>query len=55
MLDPDFHKWTTAVGDRVIKSAISVWETLATEWCRSCLEDGERDRIVNEILKVLDQ
>jgi len=49
ILTPDHHKWTTQVGDRVVKSAGSVWETLTSEWCRSCLQVAERDSLVAAI------
>ena len=37
MLDPEHHKWPILVGDRVRKSARSVWELLCSEWCKKCL------------------
>lgn len=49
LLNPDFHRWPSLVGDRILKSATSVWETMATEWCRVCLADAERDIVVNAI------
>ncbi len=53
MLSPDFHRWPSLVGDRILKSATSVWETMATEWCRKCLTDDARDAVVNAITAVL--
>ena len=53
MLNGDHHRWTTLIGDKIIKSSHSVWETLATEWCRSCLEDDERRFIIAEFEKRL--
>jgi len=38
MLEPDHHNWNAKVGDRVLKSSTSVWEILANEWCKSCLD-----------------
>ncbi|MBZ4422436.1 AAA family ATPase [Myxococcus sp. RHSTA-1-4] len=49
MLEPDHHKWTGMVGDRILKSKSAVWDVLATEWVRSCLSQGERERIVSAI------
>ncbi len=49
MLDPDHHKWTKLVGDRVVKSSTSVWEVLANEWCRTCLTDEDRNRIASAL------
>ena len=54
ILDADHHKWPSLVGDRVIKSATSVWEIMATEWCRACLEDQERERITSTVRGLLD-
>lgn len=53
MLAPDHHTWNASVGDRVVKSRHSVWETVASEWARSCLTTGERDSIVNPIKEML--
>lgn len=38
MLEPDHHKWNAKVGDQILKSSVSVWEVLANEWCKSCLD-----------------
>jgi len=54
MLDGDHHKWPSLVGDRVIKSATSVWEIMATEWCRECLDDQERERITSKVREILE-
>ena len=53
LLNPHFHEWPSLVGDRILKSATSVWETMATEWCRVCLEATDRDLIVEGILEIL--
>ena len=53
ILNPDFHRWPALVGDRILKSGTSVWETVATEWCRNCLLDGDRDALVNAVKNVL--
>jgi predicted ATPase len=53
LLSPDFHRWPTLVGDRILKSSTSVWETMATEWCRLCLTDDARDVIVEAIQAAL--
>ena len=53
MLEPDHHKWNEMVGDRVIKSSISVWEILSSQWCKSCLNTADRDAIFNRIDAVL--
>ncbi|WP_420484342.1 ATP-dependent nuclease [Burkholderia cepacia] len=53
LLNPDFHRWPTLVGDRILKSGTSVWETMVTEWCRICLTDDVRDGIVDAIQQTL--
>jgi len=53
LLNPHFHQWPSLVGDRILKSATSVWETMATEWCRVCLTDVDRDVIVEAIQATL--
>lgn len=53
LLTPEFHRWPNFVGDRVVKSSASVWETMATEWCRLCLSQADRDRIVDSISAIL--
>ncbi len=55
MLTPDHHQWPKLVGDRVIKSAQSVWEVLTTEWCRSCMTDSEKAQIFDSIQSLLSQ
>lgn len=53
LLNADFHRWPSLVGDRILKSATSVWETMATEWCRECLTEAERDVVVGAIQAAL--
>jgi predicted ATPase len=53
MLEPDHHKWTSMVGDRVIKSATSVWEILVNQWCKSCLRQDVQEAISREIREAL--
>jgi hypothetical protein len=54
MRNPDCHEWNTTVGDKIRKSGRSVWETLTTEWARSCLDDEERNRIVESVKRKLE-
>jgi hypothetical protein len=54
MLDPDHHKWTFLVGDKVVKSAASVWEILANEWVRKVIPEEEIERITRAIHDQLD-
>jgi hypothetical protein len=52
MLEPDHHKWNAKVGDQILKSSTSVWEVLANEWCRSCLDAEARRQLGESIAKV---
>lgn len=54
MLEPDHHKWNAKVGDQVLKSSTSVWEILASEWCKSCLQATDRKKIADGISAVTD-
>lgn len=53
ILEPDHHKWTSMVGDRVVKSRMSVWEILANEWVKSCLAPDAARKIANDIGSIL--
>lgn len=50
MLEPDHHRWNTMVGDQILKSSVSVWEVMANEWCKSCLDPIHRKRLVDDIV-----
>jgi hypothetical protein len=49
MLEPDHHRWNVLVGDRILKSSVSVWEVLANEWCKSCLKEDDRKILTDGI------
>lgn len=49
MREPNHHKWNALVGDRIRKSSHAAWDTLVDEWCKVCLTDAERDRLVGDI------
>jgi len=53
ILNPDFHQWPKLVGDRVLKSSMTVWDVMATEWCRTCLTNADRDALTTAIQGVL--
>lgn len=53
MLEPDHHRWTTIIGDRVRKSSTSVWEILAKEWAATCLTEADRQAVVQSIAQKL--
>ncbi len=54
MLEPDHHKWNAKVGDQILKSSVSVWEVLANEWCRSCLDPAARKGLADAIAAAAD-
>ena len=49
MREPDHHKWNAKVGDQILKSSASVWEILANEWCRSCINPDDRSALAESI------
>jgi hypothetical protein len=49
MLEPDHHKWNAKVGDQILKSSAIVWEVLANEWCKSCLDPNSRKTLADAI------
>jgi predicted ATPase len=53
ILDPNFHKWPSLVGDRMIKSGVSIWETVVNEWCKECLSVEDRDQFVASVEAIL--
>jgi hypothetical protein len=53
MLDCDHHRWHEIVGNRLVKSKISVWETLANEWVKSCVTSSETQVLVDSIREEL--
>jgi predicted ATPase len=46
---PDHHEWNRHVGDQIRMSGVSVWETLCTEWARSCLREEDRAPLVSAL------
>ena len=54
MREPDHHKWNARVGDQILKSSVSVWEVLANEWCRSCLDPAARKVLADAIATAAD-
>jgi len=54
MLEPDHHKWNAKVGDQILKSSASVWEVLANEWCKSCLDPHSRKALADAIAVAAD-
>ena len=55
MLEPDHHKWNAKVGDQILKSSVGVWEVIANEWCRSCLDPEVRKNLAREISLIADK
>ena len=54
MLEPDHHRWNARVGDQILKSSVGVWEVLANEWCRSCLDPAARNGLADAITTAVD-
>lgn len=54
MLEPDHHRWNAKVGDQIVKSSVSVWEVLANEWCRACLDPAVGKDLTSAITAVAD-
>lgn len=50
---PDHHDWTSFVGDKVLKSKLSVWELLCNQWCKLGCRIDERKAIVDRITELL--
>lgn len=50
MLSTNHHEWNRLVGDKVVKSAQSVWEILCNQWAKICLPESERTRIHTAIM-----
>lgn len=53
MLNEDFHIWPERVGDKILKSKTSVWETMTTEWCRTCLSEETREAFASSVKSIL--
>lgn len=54
MLEPDHHRWNARVGDQINRSSTSVWEVLANEWCKSCLDQQECKKLADALAAVID-
>jgi len=53
MLNPDHHKWTTEIGDKIKKSKDYVWLILAETWCKNHLDENKKSEILTSILTIL--
>lgn len=53
MLEPDHHKWTEYVGDRVRKSKDVVWGILVGEWCKQCLGQDVSNSFIEMVRNAL--
>lgn len=49
MREPDHHKWNALIGSKIFKGPDYVWGVLASEWCRLCLHDVDRVKLVDAI------
>jgi predicted ATPase len=55
MREPDHHLWTTLVGNWVVRSRHSVWETMCDQWVRQCLKQTEFAAIYDVLKERLDR
>ena len=53
LLEPNHHRWNAMVGDKVLKSSSSVWETLCNQWCKLKVEEDSRRKIVDKVAEAL--
>jgi energy-coupling factor transporter ATP-binding protein EcfA2 len=44
--DPDHHKWTKNIGDKVKMGSSEVWTLLVNEWCKRYLKKTDQDSIM---------
>ncbi|MCL2009804.1 MAG: AAA family ATPase [Synergistaceae bacterium] len=51
--NPDPHKITEYIGDRLHKSKDYVWSIFVEEWCKQCLKPEDKDRIVSAVKNAL--
>ena len=51
--EPDHHKWTEYVGDRVRKSKDVVWGILVEEWCKQCLGQDASNYFIEMVRNAL--
>ncbi len=54
MLDTDHHRWNELVGNQINKGSGSVWEILASEWCKSCLNPADRVSLMGALTSIAD-
>ncbi len=53
ILQPNHHKWTESLGNKIVKSKQAVWEILAEEWCKTSLNEEDGNRIISAIKEKL--
>ena len=51
--EPDHHKWTEYVGDRVRRSKDVVWGILVEEWCKQCLGQDASNYFIEMVRNAL--
>jgi len=52
-LDPDHHRWSMIVGDKVRMGDRNVWQILAKEWVAECLDQEAGNSIKDAVLELL--
>jgi len=53
VLEPDHHKWTTIIGDKVRMGNKNVWQILIKEWVAQCLDQEAGDSLKATVLEIL--
>lgn len=48
-LEPDHHRWTAIIGDKLRLSKEIVWNTMCKSWVKNVLEPSEQQRVVDQI------
>lgn len=50
ILEPDHHKWTTVIGDKIRLGKKQVWDIFVNEWCKQFINDDDKNQVINPIL-----
>lgn len=52
--EEDHHLWCSKVGDRIMKSRDSVWESLVQAWVINCMDDDIKQEFISNIESLFD-
>ena len=53
LTNPNHHQYTTQVGNQIKRSKDQVWDIMVEEWCKQCLDQEDKNRIVKTIKNAL--